>query len=222
MNGMWIGSFPLEPHRSPKNIPAFCRRKCSVYCVLSESNACLTTKPNWSDIIRISHADSDSTVPWEEQKGLRLVAWSWIVLRLLIHSHHTQLASSLGYNGWEIFPLEQDKEGEMEHGVAKDRNKRTTTACLGRVEKRGRKKTQDGRRTVHGLLRWQSRNKPTGEVEEVGGGRRRWSEWLAFMDSRCAAVEFWQGPIAPESRTGWVALGWERGQHTAALQLIKH
>lgn len=99
MNGMWIGSFPLEPHRSPKNIPAFCRRKCSVYCVLSESNACLTTKPNWSDIIRISHADSDSTVPWEEQKGLRLVAWSWIVLRLLIHSHHTQLASSLGYNG---------------------------------------------------------------------------------------------------------------------------
>lgn len=149
-----------------------------------------------------------------------LVAWSWIVLWLLIHSHHIQLASSLGYNGWEIFPLEQDKEGEMKHEVAKDRNKRRTTAYLGRI--RRKKKTHQHGRTVHGLLRWQSRNKPPGEKEEVGGGRRRWSEWLAFMDSRCAAEEFWQGPIAPESRTGWVAPGWERGQHTAALQLIKH
>lgn len=44
--------------------------------------------------------------------------------------------------------MEQDKEGEMKHEVAKDRNKRRTTAYLGRIEK---KKHQHGR-TVHGLL----------------------------------------------------------------------
>lgn len=47
----------------------------------------------------------------------------------------------------------------------------------------------------------------------VGEGTER--EWLAFMDCRCGAVGFWQGPCALESFTGWVAPRWGGGHRTA-------
>lgn len=47
----------------------------------------------------------------------------------------------------------------------------------------------------------------------VGEGTER--EWLAFMDCRCGAVGFWQGPCVPESFTGWVAPRWGGGHRTA-------
>ena len=41
-----------------------------------------------------------------------------------------------------------------------------------------------------------------------------------FMDCRCGAVGFWQGPCAPESCTGWVAPG--EGEVTAPQRNTAH
>lgn len=121
-----------------------------------------------------------------------------------LHRHHTRLAPTEDIMGERFFHWMWVKRQRKSEGFSKEvKNSwiKPSVREKGWTEKRGSM-------TLEIKMGWWE-----GVKGSVGEGTER--EWLAFMDCRCGAVGFWQGPCAPESFTGWVAPRWGGGHHTA-------